>query len=160
MWFCSRIWYNVLDGITGLGGAANKAERIRVTRTMMASLLVHEVRPTIERGSESKVVIDIMNVLMDFGIGEEACKYTAYWDAANPVVCSDKDVLVSVYRRGKKLLAVCGSWADGDREVELSLKRGGFSSAKNTETGEALAVSGGKVRFRLSKHDLALVEME
>ena len=42
----------VLDGITGLGGAAKKDERIRVTRTMMASLLVHEVRPTMQRGSE------------------------------------------------------------------------------------------------------------
>ena len=150
----------VLDGITGLGGAANKAERIRVTRTMMASLLVHEVRPTIPRGSDGKTVIYIMNTLMDFGIGAEDCKYTAYWDAANPVVCSDKDVLVSVYRRGKKLLAVCGGWADGDREVELSLKRGGFSLAKNAETGPSIPVSGGKVRLRLAKHDLALVEME
>ena len=68
-------------------------------------------------------------------------------------------MLVSVYRRGKKLLAVCSGWADGDRDVVLSLKRGGFSSAKNAETGDAIPVSGGKVRFRLAKHDLALVEM-
>ena len=150
----------VLDGITGLNGAANKEERIRVTRTMMASLLVHEVRPTIPRGSESKTIIDIMNTLMDFGIGADDCVYSAYWDAANPVVCSDKDVLVSVYRRGQRFLAVCGSWADGDRDVELSMKRGGFSAAKNAETGAALSVSGGKVRFRLAKHDLMLVEMK
>ena len=150
----------VLDGITGLNGAANKTERIRVTRTMMASLLVHEVRPTIPRGSEGKTVIDIMNVLMDFGIGADDCVYTAYWDAANPVACSDKNVLVSVYRRGGKWLAVCGGWADGDRDVELSLKRGGFSSAKNAETGETLGVSGGRVRLRLARHDLALVEMK
>ncbi len=150
----------VLDGITGLNGAENKEERIRVTRTMMASLLVHEVRPTIPRGSESKTVIDIMNTLMDFGIGADDCVYTAYWDAANPIACSDKDVLVSVYRRGGRFLAVCGSWADGDRDVELSLKRGGFSSAKNAETGETLGVSGGRVRLRLARHDLALVEMK
>ena len=148
----------VLDGITGLGGAENKAERIRVTRTMMASLLVHEVRPTAPRGSEFKTIIDIMNLLMDFGIGEDDCAYTAYWDESSPVVCSDKDVLVSVYRRGNRLLAVCGSWAGGDREVELSLKRGAFAAAKNAETGAAIPVSGGRVRFRLAKHDLALLE--
>lgn len=153
----------VLDGITGLNGAANKAERIRVTRTMMASLLVHEVRPTIPRGSESKTVIDVMNTLMAFGIGAEDCVYTAYWDKANPVACSDKDVLVSVYRRGRRFLAVCGGWADGDREVELSLNPGilgRVSSAKNAETGAAIPVAGGKARFHLAKHDLAIVELE
>ena len=150
----------VLDGITGLNGAENKEERIRVTRTMMASLLVHEVRPTIPRGSESNSVIDIMNTLMDFGIGADDCVYTAYWDAANPIACSDKDVLVSVYRRGGRFLAVCGSWADGDRDVELSLKRGAIASAKNAETGESISVSGGRVRFRLAKHDLAIVEIK
>ena len=148
----------VLDGITGLGGEANKAERIRVTRTMMASLLVHEVRPTWPLVSEFKTVIDIMNVLMDFGIVATDCAYTAYLDEGNPEACSANDVLVSVYWRGNRLLAVCGSWAAGDREVELSLKRGVFVSAKNAETGTAIAVSGGKARFHLAKHDLALVE--
>ena len=99
------------------------------------------------------------DTLYGLGIGADDCAYTAYWDAANPVVCSDRDVLASVYRRGGKWLAVCGSWADGDRDVELSLKCGGISSAKNAETGAALSVSGGRVRFRLAKHDLALVEL-
>ena len=148
-----------IAGITGLGGAEKKEERIRVTRTMMASLLVHEVRPTMQHGSEAKTVIDIMNVLMDFGIGKEDCAYTAYWDTENPVVCSDKDVLVSVYGRGGKFLAVCGSWADGDREIELSLKRGAIVSAKNAETGAPIPFSGGKLGFRLAKHDLAIVEI-
>ena len=148
----------VLDGVTGLGGEKNKAERIRVTRTMMASLLVHEVRPTIPRGSETKTVNEIMNVLMDFGIDADDCVYTAYWDAANPVECSDKDVLVSVYRRGDRFLAVCGSWADGDREVELTLKQGAFAGAKDAETGKTACVASGKVRFPLRKHDLAIVE--
>ena len=96
------------------------------------------------------------------GIGADDCVYTAYWDAANPIACSDKDVLVSVYRRGGRFLAVCGSWADGDREVELSMNPGilgKLGSAKNAETGEAIPASGGKVRFRIAKHDLALVEL-
>ncbi len=150
----------VLDGIQGLGGEANKAERIRVTRTMLASLLVHEVRPTWQRSSDAKTIVDTMNILMDFGIGADDCSYTAYWDAANPVVCSDRDVYVSVYRRGGKLLAVCGSWADGDRDVELTLKFGKFADVKNAETGETIPVSAGRIRFTIRKHDLNLVECE
>lgn len=149
-----------LDGITGLGGDSNKAERIRVTRTMMASLLVHEVRPTIPRGSDAKTVVDVMNVLMDFGIGADDCAYTAYWDEASPIVCSDKEVLVSVYRRGDRCLAVCGGWADGDREVDLSAKTGEFVCAKNAETDEPIQVLDGRVRFHLAKHDLALVVLD
>ena len=148
-----------IAGITGLGGAEKKEERIRVTRTMMASLLVHEVRPTMQHGSESKTVIDIMDILMDFGIGKEDCTYTAYWNEGNPIACSDKDVLVSVYSRDGRFLAVCGSWADGDREIELSLKRGAIVSAKNAETCAPIPFSGGKLGFRLAKHDLAIVEI-
>lgn len=149
-----------LDGITGFSGAEKRPDRIRATRTMLASLLVHEVRPVLQRGSDAQTIIDVINRLMDFGIGAEDCAYTAYWDDANPTVCSDKDVLVSVYRRGDRLFAVCGSWADGDRDVSLSLKSGSILSAKNAETGTSLAVADGRASFRLPKHDLALVEMQ
>ncbi|MBR4937661.1 MAG: hypothetical protein IKZ22_02160, partial [Kiritimatiellae bacterium] len=149
----------VLDGITGLGGEKNKDERIRVTRTMMASLLVHEVRPTIPRGSDGKTVVDIMNTLMDFGIGRDDCRYWAYWSEDNPLVKPDGEVLASVYRRGGRMLALCSSWADGGREVELALKKGAFVAAKNAETGETLPVVGGKVRLSLAKHDLAIIEL-
>ena len=150
----------VLDGITGLGGEKNKDERIRVTRTMMASLLVHEVRPTIPRGSNARTVVDIMNTLMDFGIGKDDCRYWAYWNEENPLVGSDGgEVLTSVYRRGDKLLALCSSWTDGGREMELALKKGAFVAAKNAETGETLPVVSGKVRLPLAKHDLAIIEL-
>ena len=147
----------VLDGIEGL--EKNPQERVRVTRTMLAALLVHEVRPTCARGCDAETVVATMNRLMAFGIAADDCAYTAYWDAANPVACSEKDVLVSVYRRGDKLLAVCGSWSEDAREVALSLKSGAIAAAKNAETGAPVPVTGGTVRFPLAKHDLALIEL-
>ena len=147
----------VLDGIEGL--EKNPQERVRVTRTMLAALLVHEVRPTCARGCDAETVVATMNRLMAFGIAADDCAYTAYWDAANPVACSEKDVLVSVYRRGDKLLAVCGSWSEDAREVALSLKSGAIAAAKNAETGALVPVTGGTVRFPLAKHDLALIEL-
>ena len=147
----------VLDGVEGL--AKNPQERVRVTRTMLAALLVHEVRPTAENGCDAKTVIATMNRLMAFGIAADDCTYTAYWDATNPVMCSEKDVLVSVYRRGNKLLAVCGSWLAESREVTLSLKSDTLAEAKNAETDTAIPVVNGTVRFHLAGHDLALLEL-
>ena len=147
----------VLDGIEGL--EKNPQERVRVTRTMLAALLVHEVRPTCARGCDAETVVATVNRLMAFGIAADDCAYTAYWDAANPVACSEKDVLVSVYRRGDKLLAVCGSWSEDAREVALSLKSGVIAAAKKAETGAPVPVTGGTVRFPLAKHDLALIEL-
>ncbi|MBQ7188324.1 MAG: hypothetical protein IJR99_02810 [Kiritimatiellae bacterium] len=146
-----------LDGIEGLG--KNPQERIRVTRTMLASLLVHEVRPTSQLGCHAPTVISVLNAILDFGIAEEDCEYTAYWNATNPVTCSEKDVLVSVYRRGDKLLAVCGSWTAEAREVTLSLKSGTIATAKNAENKESIPVTNGAVRFHLTGHDLALIEL-
>ena len=105
------------------------------------------------------MVVATVNRLMAFGIAADDCAYTAYWDAANPVACSEKDVLVSVYRRGGKLLAVCGSWSEDAREVALSLKSGAIAAAKNAETGVPVSVTDGTVRFPLAKHDLALIEL-
>ena len=154
------LYPTVLDGISGLKGEKNREERTRVTRTMLASLLVHEVRPTLQRESNAKLVRTIMQYLVDWGIGEDDCRYWAYWDEENPLVRPDGDgVLTSVYRRGDRMLALCSSWSDSDCEVELALKTGAFVAAKNAETGETLPVVSGKVRLPLAKHDLAIIEL-
>lgn len=152
------LYPTVLDGLTGLGGREKSAERTRVTRTMLASLLVHEVRPTLQRGSDAALVRATLQRLVDWGVGEEDCVYTAYWDGANPVSVSSADVLVSVYRRGSKLLAVCANWAPEAREAWLTVK--GLSSATDAETGAALAVSGGTVTLSLERHGFALLELD
>ena len=147
-----------LDGIEGLGG--DPAERRRVTRTMVAALLVHEVRPTLSRGSDGSVVTATVQKLIDWGIGEGDCTYTAYYDGENPVSCSESDVYISVYRRGRRLLAFCSSWADGDRDAALALKSGTIRSARDAETLKPLQTDGRSVGIHLAKHDFALVELD
>ena len=69
-----------------------------------------------------------------------------------------KKLLTSTYRRGKKLLIVCGSYT-GDITAELTC-RGKVNTAKNLETGKALSVSGNRITFPLKKHDFMLIEAE
>jgi hypothetical protein len=68
-------------------------------------------------------------------------------------------VLVSVYRRGKRLMCVIGSWADGDVELVLKPRAGRVASAKNAETGKALEVRSGTAVLPLKHRDFALVEL-
>lgn len=147
-----------LDGILTV---PDRAERTRVSRTMLASLLPHGVRPTIPRRSDHAEIASVLQRLVDWGIGERDCVYTAYYDAANPVAVSDTNALVSVYRRGDRFLAVCGSWADRDLDLALTLESGQTPrTAVDLETGAAHVRRGADVTVRLRRHDLALVEID
>ena len=95
---------------------------------------------------------------MIFGIGRNDCVYTAYWNPENPVKSSDSGLLVSTYRRGRKLMIVCGSYT-GDILAELKC-RGRIVSAKNAETGTVLRIDGDRIIFPVKKHDFALIEAE
>ena len=118
----------------------------------------HEIRPTIPRGGDAKLIINSYNYLYDFGVWKDDCKYTAYWNPENPVKSADPKLLTSTYQRGKKLLIVCGSYT-GDITAQLTCK-GAVKSAKNLETGAALNVSGNKISFPLKKHDFMIIEAE
>jgi len=144
----------VLDGISG----GTKEQRAWGTRTMMACLLPHEIRPTASHHADVELLKKIHTLLFDFGIWKDDCVYTAYWNASNPVKSADPKLLVSTYRRGKDLMIVCGSYT-GDIEVVLTVD-GKVKSAKNAETDAAVSVQGNRVVFPLKKHDLALIRAE
>lgn len=148
------LYPTILDGVVG----GTKEQRYWATRTMIASLMPHEIRPTIPRGGDSKLIVQAYNFLYDFGIWQDDCKYTAYWDPANPVKSADSNLLTSTYQRGKKLLIVCGSYT-GDITAQLTCS-GTVKSARNLETGAALSVSGKKISFPLKKHDFIIIEAE
>ena len=150
------LYPTVLDGI--VIGARETGKRVWATRTMIACLMPHEIRPTIPRGSSQKLIVKSYNHLYDFGIWQDDCVYTAYWNPDNPVRSADPKLLTSTYRRGKKLLIVCGSYT-GDITAELTCREK-VKSAKNLETGDALSVSGNRIAFPLKKHDFMLVEAE
>lgn len=130
-----------------------------ISRTMFAALLPHEVRPTLQFSCDWKLYQKIMAKLVEFGFAREDCVYTAYWDELNPLVQRD-DVLISVYRRGRKVMCVIGSWADEDVELLLQLRKGRVCSAINGETGEKLDVRSGAAVLPLKRRDFALVELE
>lgn len=144
----------VLDGIIG----GDREKRLWATRTMLACLLPHEIRPTAPRGADSVLLRKVHDTLYDFGIGRNDCVYTAYWNPENPVKSSDSGLLVSTYRRGRKLMIVCGSYT-GDILAELKC-RGRIVSAKNAETGTVLRIDGDRIIFPVKKHDFALIEAE
>lgn len=148
----------VLDGILRI---ADRAERRRVSRTMLAALLPHEVRPTIPRQSDRGEVANVLQKLVDWGVGEPDCEYAAYYDAACPVSVSDTNVLVSVYRRGDRYLAVCGSWTTNDVTLALTLKNGAaIRCATDVESGERHDTRDASATFRLKGHDFAMVELD
>ena len=144
----------VLDGVTG--GTPEK--RYWATRTMLASLLPHEIRPTAPRGADAGLLRKVHDTLYDFGIGKADCVYTAYWNPENPVKSSDPKLLTSTYQRGKKRMIVCGSYT-GDMTAVLKCREK-VKSAKNAETGAQLNVSGNTISFPLKKHDFLLIEAE
>lgn len=145
--------------LEGIFEVKTPEERTRLTRTMFAALLTHEVRPTLQYSCDWRLYEKVMTKMMAFGIAKDDCTYTAYWNDLNPVVCSDKDVIVSVYSRGRRMLALCGSWADGDRNVVLSLKSGAIAAAKDAETDAPLKVKDGKAAITIPRHGFAIVEL-
>lgn len=144
----------VLDGISG----GTKEQQAWATRTMMACLLPHEIRPTVPRSADTQLLKKVHTLLFDFGTWKDDCVYTAYWNASNPVKSADPKLLVSTYRRGKDLMIVCGSYT-GDIEAVLTVD-GRVKSAKNAETDAKVSIQGNKITFPLKKHDLALIRAE
>lgn len=134
---------------TSLGGIINvksDEERTWISRTQLAMLLTHEIRPTLGN-CDSRLFTGILAKMLEFGIHRDDCVYTAYWNPANPVKCSDGRIMVSTYRRGGRHLLVIGSLADGDVTVRLKFA-GEVRDAKNLETGEPVDIGSLRIRRR------------
>lgn len=138
----------------------DKADRTRLTRTMLATLLPHEVQPTLSQACDTALVTKALAIRQAFGIGAPDCRYWAYYDEENPVAQADADVMVSVYRRGTRLLLVIGSYRRDAITLPLALRSGRVVSATDAETGAALPVADGAATVPLAAHGFALVELE
>ena len=135
------------------------AEKTRVTRTMLATLLPHEVQPTLSMAGDHRLVRRVLELRQRFGIGADDCVYTAYYDRANPVEQANPDVAVSTYRRGDRLLLVIGSFSRAAVELPLRLRKGRIVRAVDLETGKPLVCGQGAASLALKPHDFALVEL-
>ena len=146
--------------IEGPFAMADPAEKTRVTRTMLATLLPHEVQPTLSMACDHRLVRRVLGLRQAFGIGADDCVYTAYYDGANPVVAADSDVMVSAYRRGKRLLLVIGSYAKTAVELPLRLRKGRVARAVDLETERPLACAKGVASLTIKPHDFAIVRVD
>ena len=125
---------------------------------MLATLLPHEVRPTAHRNSDEKIYEKIHNILYDFGIWKKDCSAVMFWDKDLPVTSSEKDLLVTSYVRGKRILLVCGNYGE-DSKALLTARRN-VIRAVNMETEHTLPVNGKEVVLDIKKHDIAILMLE
>ena len=135
------------------------AEKTRVTRTMLATLLPHEVQPTLSMAGDHRLVRRVLELRQRFGIGADDCVYTAYYDKVNPVVQANPDVVISTYRRKDRLLLVIGSFTKDSVELPVRLRKGRIVRAVDLETGRSLACDRGVTSLTFKSHDFALVEL-
>ncbi|MBO4620973.1 MAG: hypothetical protein J5654_12800 [Victivallales bacterium] len=143
----------VLDGITG---AKTPEVRIWATRTMLASLLPHEVQPTCPRDSSHNLIKATLDRLYDFGTWQDDCVVYNFWDEESPVKCSNDDLKQVTYRIGKELLTFVGSYADEDCTAEMDYGAN-VAEARDDESDQALETSGSTVKFSLKKHDFIII---
>ena len=146
--------------LEGIFNITNAAEKTRVTRTMLAVLLPHEVQPTLQASGDHKLVLKALRAKQAFGVAADDCEYFAYYDPENPVVQANQDVMVSVYRRGRSLLAVVGSYAGEPVDLAIQLKSGAVTSAEDVLDGADVVVSGGVARLRIARRDCAMLRLE
>ena len=143
----------VLEGVMG---AKTAEQKNWATRTMLASLLPHEIQPTCPRGSNFKIIAMTLDRFYEFGTWKDECVTYNFWDGKSPVKCSNDALKQVTYRLGKELLTFIGSFADEDCTAEMDYGSP-LASAKNDETDQSLEVNGSKVRFTLKKHDFIFI---
>ncbi len=143
----------MLDGITG---AKTQEQKDWATRTMLATLIPHEVQPTCPRSSNYKIIATVLDKFYDFGTWKNDCVVYNFWDEKSPVKCSNDDLKQVTYQIGNELLTFVGSFAENDCEAEMDYGRP-VVDAKNDENATSLKISGNKVQFTLKKHDFIII---
>lgn len=146
--------------LEGIFDCTSDAQKTRVTRTMLAALLPHEVQPTLQACGDHNLVCKALRLKQEFGIGKDSCQYRAYYDPENWMVQTNPDVMISAYRQGGRMLLVIGSYSDTDVDLELRLKSGAIVSARNTLDDKSVKVQNGVGRLPLKNRDCAIVQLE
>ncbi len=153
-----------------LGDAGKLADDPWTQRTFTAVRLVHELDGYGGFGSEwqkshretAKLAAPVLALL-----DEPTLQVYRYWDERpQPVRADSPDVPTIVYVvPGREAVAVATSYSPKDEQVTLTVdaKAMGFAGAvraTNTETGEPMALEGGRIRLTLKKHDLVVLRFD
>jgi len=136
-------------------------------RTFTAVRLVHELDGHGGFGGHGKAAeanARLARPVLDL-LDEPGLQVYRYWDERPQPVAADRpDVPTIVYvAPGRQAVAVATSYADTDADVALRVdaKAMGFDAgnlvAENAETGEAMLLDAGRLRFPLKKHGVRVI---
>lgn len=141
--------------LEGIFDTKSAEEKRHLGRTLLATFLPHEIRPTLQQTIDVRLYNRLLAKMAAFGVAAKDCVYTAYWDRKNPIVCDRPDVLVSTYRRGAKLLLLIGSWANEDVPLRLTFPSA-VRRAVDLETDREVGLEA----LTLKRRDFAALEVE
>ncbi len=152
---------------TAIDGIVSKPdEKVWITRTMLASLLPHEIQPTIGigDGSDLQTMRNVYQIIWDFGKAEPDSRFIGYWEKDTPIVPQGGNLIASAYIRGNKILLVIGNYGNEAKiPIKIDCSKLGFKSvtnAINKETGKSLVLKNADtLLLKINKHDLALIEV-
>jgi hypothetical protein len=130
-------------------------------RTGAGVILTHELRAL----NEENFVAGYKRLLA-FGYGKPESRVFNYWQADNPVRIEGTDATTLAVTKpggGRAMIVVCDYGNGGEVSVgvdaaALSLKP--TFAARDAESGQALTVVDGKVRFPIKKHDFRMIVLE
>lgn len=143
----------VLDGINNA-----KENRTWVTRTMLATLLPHEVKPTAQRGSDAKTIQKTLGTIADFEPWADDCIAHNYWQNDYPLDIDNKNILSVAYRKSNNLLIIFANNGTDTPNATATFKKHRFLNAINAETNQPIECKDGTLHLNIKPHDFIIVK--
>ena len=149
--------------LTGIKGTQSPEERTWLTRTLLGTTLVYELKGFYSFEIDRRLIGKAHDIVYGFGYGQTDCLVYRYWEDP-PFEANRADLRCILYSRGDKLMLVATDFGDGGPcRVRLDLAKLGLTgralTAANAETEAELAVDGSAVGFGLRKHDFLIVQI-
>ena len=146
--------------LTGIKGTQSNEEKTWLTRTLLGTILVYDLRAYFSFEVDRKLIDKTLGLVYDFGYGQPDCQVYRYWEDP-PFAVNREDLRCILFRRDDKLMLIATDFGNGGPcRVTLDRDRlglaGGPLRATNQEAGEELLVEGNAVVFELKKHDFAV----
>lgn len=150
--------------LTGIRGVESKEQSTWLTRTLLGTILVYDLRGWFAFPMDRALNQKILGFVYDFGYGQPDCKVYRYWDDP-PFKTNRKDLRCILFERGGRLMLVGTDFGDGGPcRVTIDMPRLGIGAsglaAVNQETGEEMALDSNSVAFDLRKHDFCVLLIE
>ena len=150
--------------LTGIKGVESKEQSTWLTRTLLGTLLVYDLRAYFSFKVDQALTKRTFGFVYDFGYGQPDCKVYLYWHDP-PFKVNRKDLRCILFERSGRLMLVATDFGDGGPcRVTIDRTRLGIGAgeltAANQETGEKTPLEDGVVAFDLKKHDFCVLVVQ